>query len=83
MYLPMKTVKESKGTHARRPGIWLGVIERTEDAIIVTPNGVVKCRTLSRVAEGDQWNRELILSVRGHAVGTNSGQTRDAHTSGC
>ena len=29
MYLPMKTTRGSKGTPAKKPGIWLGVIERT------------------------------------------------------
>ena len=65
MYLPMKTAKASKGTPARKPGIWLGVIERTEETIVGTENGVVKCRTVSRMAEGEQWNRERVLRMRG------------------
>ena len=64
MYLPMKIARESKGTPARKFGIWLGVIERTEETIIGTKNGVVKCRTISRLSEDDQWNKELILQMR-------------------
>ena len=58
-------VKESKGTPTRKPGIWLGIIERIEETIIGTPNGVIKCRTINRMAEGEQWNRELVLGMRG------------------
>ena len=65
MYLPMKTARESKGVPARRLGIWLGVLERTEETIIGTTNGVVKCRIVSRLSKVDQWNKEMILQMKG------------------
>ena len=65
LYLPMKTATESKGTPARKQGVWLGVIERIEETIIGTFNGVIKCRTVSRMANGEQWNPELVLGMRG------------------
>ena len=46
-------------------GIWLGTIERTEEVIIGTKDGVVKCRIASRLLEDCQWNREMILQVQG------------------
>ena len=65
MYLTMKSARENKGTPARKFGIWLGVIERTEEIIIGTKYGVVKCRTVSRLSEMDQWNKEMVLQMRG------------------
>ena len=35
MYLPMKTATSSKGEPAKKPGLWLGIIERTEESIMV------------------------------------------------
>ena len=46
-------------------GVWLGIIERTEETIIGTPNGVIKCRTVNRMVNGEQWNPELVLGIRG------------------
>ena len=65
MYLPMKTATSSKGTPSKKPGVWLGIIEGPEDSIIGTYNGVVKCRTVNRMADGEQWNREMVLGMRG------------------
>ena len=64
-YLPMRTVKKTKGTPTRKPNICLGIVERTEETTIGTPNGVIKCKTVNRMAKGDQWNRELVLGMRG------------------
>ena len=65
MYLPMKTATSSKGEPATKPGAWLGIIERTEESIIGTYNGVVKCRTINRMADGEQWHRDMVLGMRG------------------
>ena len=65
MYLPMKTATSSKGEPATRCGIWLGIIERTEEIIIGTTEGVVKCRTISRLANGNQWDKDLLLNMKG------------------
>ena len=65
LYLPMKTATSSKGVPARKAGIWLGVIERTEEMIIGTKDGVVKCRTVSRMSKDDQWNGEMVVHMKG------------------
>ena len=67
MYLPMKIATASKDVPARKAGIWLGVVERTEEMIIGTKDGVVKCRIWSRMSKDDQWNRELVLHMKGLA----------------
>ena len=65
MFLPMKTATSSKGEPAKRAGIWLGIIERIEETIIGTKEGVVKCRSASRLANGNQWNKDLVMHMRG------------------
>ena len=48
MYLPLRTAKHSKGEAMKRTGIWLGTIERTEETLVGTTRGVIKCRTVIR-----------------------------------
>ena len=60
MHLPFQTVKCSKGVLAKRPGIWFGASERAEETLIGTTRGVVKCRTVSRMPEGEQWCHDTI-----------------------
>ena len=55
----------SKDVPSREPGLWLGVIEIIEDAIIGSLNGVVTCRTVSRMANGEQWNKDMVYVMRG------------------
>ena len=50
-----------------REGIWLGTNERTEENIIGTNVGVVKCRTVQRKPEGSQWNAAQLVEMRGSA----------------
>ena len=49
MYLPLTTVKRSKGEPVKKTGIYLGTNERTEESLIGTARGVVKCRSLDRM----------------------------------
>ena len=65
MYLPLRTVRNTKGEAAKRPGVWLGVNERTEETLIGTKHGVVKCRTVSRLAGSDQWSRSAVMEMKG------------------
>ena len=46
-------------------GAWLGVNERTEEQLIGTKHGVVKCRTVERRPQGSQWNAAAIAEMKG------------------
>ena len=81
MYLPMKTATASKGVPARKAGVWLGVIERTEEMRIDTRDGVTKCRSLSRLSKDDQWNKEMVLQMRRVPWDCVPGKKGYAHTS--
>ena len=67
MYLPLKTAKSLKeqAQPTMKLGTWLGVIERTEETIIGTKDGIVKCRTVNRILEDQRWNRDLLLGIKG------------------
>ena len=65
-YLPLKTMKrDKKGDVAQRPGIWLGVIARTQETLIGTDVGVVKCRTVNRLPDNERWNAKQVLCMKG------------------
>ena len=63
MYLPLKTVHRNKGTPAKRIGVWLGVSERTEEVLVGTKRGVVKCRIVERLGDKDRWSRTNVLEM--------------------
>ena len=46
-------------------GIWLGLDQRTEEVIIGTPSGIVKCRSVRRRPEPERWNTDAVLAIRG------------------
>ena len=48
-----------------RDGVWLGVTDRTDETRIGTESGVVKCRTITRRPEGQQWDGDAIKKVKG------------------
>ena len=61
MHLPLQTSRHNKGEAPHRRGIWLCAIERTEEALIGTTMGVVKCRIVSRMVEGERWNGKFAI----------------------
>ena len=65
LYLQLQTATGRKGDPAKRQGVWLGIIERTEEVIIGTAKGVVKCRIVSRLSANDRWDKETILGMKG------------------
>lgn len=65
LYLPLKKVRRSKGDTAMKCGIWLGVIERIEEVLVGTRQGVVKCRAVTRLLDGEKWRADVIESMKG------------------
>jgi hypothetical protein len=45
-------------------GIFLGVQDRSDEALIGVTNGVVKCRDIRRQSEERRWDAELVLAIR-------------------
>lgn len=46
-------------------GIWLGILERIEEVIIGTQQGVIKCRVVNRLPENQRWNKDLVVNMTG------------------
>ena len=67
LYLPLKTAKTLKeqAQPKMKKGIWLGVVERTEESIIGTEKGIVKCRTVSRRPEDSRWDKDMVIGLQG------------------
>lgn len=67
LYLPLKTAKslQEEAQPKMSTGIWLGVIERTEESIIGTEKGIIKCRIVNRLPEDQRWDKQRVLSMRG------------------
>lgn len=45
--------------------IWLGLVVRTRETYIGTPDGVVRALTIKSVIERDRWNVDEVLAARG------------------
>ena len=76
-YLPLKTNRRDKSKLERmREGIWLGMRMRTNEALIGTPAGVVKARTIRILPEDEKWSAAMILSERHHQKTKPSGRRR-------
>ena len=72
-YLPLKTNKRDRSKLERlREGIWMGMRLRTNEALIGTPGGVVKARTIKILPEDEKWNGASILDVKGTPKETKS-----------
>ena len=67
LYLPLKSVetKATKDEPKMKYGICLGIIDRTEEVLIGTERGVVKCRTVKRLPENQKWDAELVSKMQG------------------
>ena len=46
-------------------GIWLGKNARTEEVLIGTERGVVKCRIVQRLPEDHKWDKDAIRRMNG------------------
>ena len=68
-YMPLDAANtdESKISSKMRDGIWRGVVDRTDETIIGTTHGVIKCRTIKRRPEGQQWSADAIEDTKGSA----------------
>ena len=65
MYLPVKTIHRHKGVPAKKMGVWLGISERTEEVLISTKYGVIKCRTMDRFNDAEKWDKSNVLEMVG------------------
>ena len=67
LYLPLKTerMKMDKSEAKMREGVWLGIRNRSDEAIIGTSGGTVKARTIRRLPKDKRWDPDMINTLRG------------------
>ena len=82
LYLPLTTVKRNKGDPIKKKGVYLGTNERTEESLIGTERGVIKCRSINRLTTEERWSRDVVLNMERNYVGTSTWCGRTACTSG-
>ena len=46
-------------------GLWIGINERNGAHILGTPAGVVESRSVRRLPDGEQWDAEMVVSMKG------------------
>ena len=46
-------------------GVWLGHARGSSEALVGTKDGVVRAWTIRRMPEGERWDAEAILEMRG------------------
>ena len=62
---PAKTVILDKDIEKWRSGVWLGFIEESNENLIGTPNGIIKCYSIRRLDEVGNFDSEEIKNMRG------------------
>jgi hypothetical protein len=79
LWKPLKTAanKRCKDEPKYEEGYWLGVIDRTDEAIIGTSRGVVRCREIKRRPEEDHGGGEGLLNVCGWPSAPNPSRKSD------
>merc|ERR1711884_518075 len=67
LYLPLDapSTEENKIETRMKDGVWLGIIDRTEEVLVGTKHGVVKCRTIKRRPPGQQWSGTALEEMKG------------------
>ena len=64
-FKPAKTVHLAKDEPKWREGTWLGFIDMTNEHLIGTKNGSLKCRAIKRFDETGRFDAQMINSLRG------------------
>eukprot|EP00973_Karenia_brevis_P094493 12422783-Karenia_brevis.AAC.1 len=65
LYKPSKTIRLAANEARWEDGIWMGIITESNEHIIGTDKGVVKCRAIMALEESKKFNKENLESVRG------------------
>jgi hypothetical protein len=61
----MKTVNIEKDQPRWMKGTWLGITDHTNEHIIGTEDGFVKCRAIHPREESQRWNADAMMKIRG------------------
>ena len=65
LYKVSKTVKLGKSEARWRRGVWLGIVELSDEHIIGTEIGVIKCRAVTSLPGDQRFKAEALEAMRG------------------
>ena len=65
LYKLSKTVKIGKSEARWRHGIWMGTIETSDEHLVGTDLGVIKCRAVAPLPESQRFDCKALLGIRG------------------
>ena len=65
LYRIAKTVILGKSEARWRHGVWLGTIPVSDEHIIGTEKGVIKCRAVTTLSEDKRFEAKAVESIRG------------------
>ena len=57
--------RKNKLESAHHSGVFVGVVPRTGEVIVLTPEGAIPVRTVHRLSEDKRWDVEFINKVKG------------------
>lgn len=60
-----KTVRISKAEPRLIRGVWLGTIESSDEHLVGTARGVIKCRSITALPDTQRFSSEALDSMRG------------------
>jgi hypothetical protein len=61
LFLPAKSVPNRRFEY----GIYLGVLQSSNELLVATDAGVVKVRTIKRLPDDQRWDAEAVLAIKG------------------
>jgi len=65
LYKPMKTIKIDKSEARWLRGTWIGIIDHSNEHIIGTEEGVVKCRAIHPREKASKWDIDAMMKIKG------------------
>ena len=75
--MPLRAAKRGDLEAKMKEGTFVGVLENSEEYVIMTSTGAVKARTIRRQIPERRWNKEAILKMKGTAWAPRDGEKEE------
>jgi hypothetical protein len=62
-YKPLHT-RKTKLDMVLEEGIFMGILDRSDEALVAVESGVIKCRDIRRQAAECRWDREKVMNIK-------------------
>ena len=72
-YMPLESTKKAKLDPRYEKGVFLGIVDRSDEAILGVEGGIVRARTIRRLEDSERWDPKAVLAVTGIPINPNQG----------